>query len=181
MIEDDRIILRPIIQSDRDQILSLRLDFRANQAYLGFPYPINEINEEKWIADLYPQGQRKRIDFAIENKKDKAFLGIIGIKDLDSLHQRANFGIFIKREFWGKGYAKNAMMLFFRYLFEEIHLHRIILQVLNNNKRAIGLYESFGFKHEGILRQHHFQSGDFQDVLIMGLLRREVEEKFLKV
>ena len=175
LIEGDTILLRPVRADDRDKTLALRLDFEANKSYMGFPYPINEFSEERWIAGLYPEGQRTRIDFAIEEIETKTLIGLIGIKELDTLHQRAAFGILLKREFWGKGHAKEAMALFFRYLFEEIHIHRIYLQVLMSSGRAIALYERLGFKREGILRQHHFQSGCFQDVLLMGLLREEFE------
>jgi len=175
VIEGDKILLRPVRTDDRDKTLALRMDFETNKSYMGFPYPINEFSEERWIAGLYPEGQRTRIDFAIEEKETGAFVGLISVKELDALHQRAAFGILLGREFWGKGYAKDAMVLFFRYLFEEINIHRIYLQVLMSNERAIALYERFGFKREGVLRQHHFQGGRLQDVLLMGLLREEFE------
>jgi len=179
MIEGNRIVLRPIRLADREQTLSLRLDLEANRSYMGYPYPINEVSEERWIAGLYSEGTRTRIDLAIVDKKTGKVIGLIGVKELDTLHQRASFGILLKREYWRKGYAKDATILFFRYLFDEIHLHRVYLYVLLSNERAIALYKEFGFKREGILRKHYFQSGSFQDVLIMGLLRGEFENLHL--
>lgn len=53
-----------------------------------------------------------------------------------------------------------------------IGLTRIELSVNASNKRAIRLYEKFGFEHEGILRNAIMLDGDCQDVLIMGILAK---------
>lgn len=180
MIVGDKVLLRPIRASDCDSTLALRQDYEGNKLYLGYPYPINRESEERWIAGLYPQGQRTRIDFTIEERATGDFAGLTGVNQLDLLHQRANFGIILGRKYWGKSYASEAMQLFFRYLFEEIHLQRIYLEVLGSNERAIALYERIGFQKEGILRQHHFQSGQFQNVILMGLLREEFGDHPIK-
>ncbi len=173
MLESQHIRLRPITLEDGKETLALRLDFEANKAYLGFPFPINESCEERWIQSLYPEVGRRRIDFAVVEKGTDSFVGLIGAKDVNYLHQRCLFGIILKREFWGRKYAKEAMTVFLHYLFEQINLQRIHLEVLEGNKKAIALYEKSGFQREGVLRKHCFQDGSFQDIIIMGLLREE--------
>lgn len=173
MLVGKNILLRPIRLKDKKGILKLRLDFNANKAYLGFPFPITEINEKYWIQSLYSPHSRKRIDFAIASKKTKTFVGLISLRDYDSLHRRGRFGIFIQRKYWGKGYAREAMAIFFKYLFNQIGLQRIYLEVLESNKRAIRLYERFRFVKEGLLRQHYFQDGGFKNILVLGLLKKE--------
>lgn len=52
----------------------------------------------------------------------------------------------------------------------SIGLSRIELSVNASNQRAIRLYEKFGFEREGVLRNAIMLDGDYQDVLIMGIL-----------
>jgi diamine N-acetyltransferase len=69
------------------------------------------------------------------------------------------------------------MKVFFDYAFRQLNLSRIWLEVLVANERAVELYRRFGFVHEGTLRSHHFQDGQFKDLHVMGLLRAEFEER----
>lgn len=179
MLEGNHILLRPINIEDKKDTLALRLDFEANKAYMGFPFPIDESCEERWIQSLYAAGQRRRVDFAIVEKETSVFVGLIGVKDVDHLHQRALFGIILKREFWGKEYAREAMDIFLYYLFNHINVQRVYLEVLEDNDRAKNLYETFGFQCEGVLRKHCFQDGRFKNVVIMGLLREEFDSTIL--
>ena len=40
------------------------------------------------------------------------------------------------------------------------------------NKRAISLYEEFGFEVEGTMRDYVFRDGEFVDALLMARMRR---------
>jgi RimJ/RimL family protein N-acetyltransferase len=62
----------------------------------------------------------------------------------------------------------NALMDFG---FGELRLERIWLDVYDFNKRAQRAYEKSGFKVEGIQRHAHYSRGQFQDGLLMSMLR----------
>ena len=50
-------------------------------------------------------------------------------------------------------------------------LHRIGLDVIADNKRAIQLYQKFGFKIEGVKKDAYFgEDGKYHDELVMGLI-----------
>jgi len=74
---------------------------------------------------------------------------------------------------WGSGIGRAATSFMLKFGFEELHLHRIYLEVLDANPRARKLYESLGFVHEGKLRHAQFKGGQYLDVHVMGLLEEE--------
>jgi RimJ/RimL family protein N-acetyltransferase len=63
--------------------------------------------------------------------------------------------------------------------FRWFNLHRIFLWVIAGNARAIRSYEKCGFKHEGRKREAIFIDGEYEDLLLMGMLAREFDGKGL--
>lgn len=72
-----------------------------------------------------------------------------------------------------KGYGTEAMRLAVDYGFTHLNLHRIGLDVLDFNPRAIHVYEKIGFKQEGVLRDTLFYEGTFHSAILMGILEDE--------
>lgn len=83
-------------------------------------------------------------------------------------------GIFIgDKKYWGKGYGTDAMRVLVKFIFEQMNIHKVKLNVYSFNERAIKSYEKCGFKVEGVLRQEIFRDGRYYDEIIMGLLKEE--------
>ncbi|HEY2322094.1 MAG TPA: GNAT family protein [Thermoanaerobaculia bacterium] len=177
MLHGKTVTLRPLTVADAPDTLALRMDVEANKAFMGYIFPVTEANERRWLESLYADGPRRRVDFAIVNRETKEFLGLIAVTDMDALQQRARFGVFLRREARGQGVAPDAMAVFFDYVFRQLNIARVWLEVLADNAPAVKLYESFGFVEEGTMRRHHFQDGVFKDVKIMGLLREEFQTR----
>ena len=59
------------------------------------------------------------------------------------------------------------------WAFKQLNLHKVSLQVLTNNERAIRIYESLGFRPEGVLRDEQFRDGQFLDLMMMALFQDE--------
>jgi RimJ/RimL family protein N-acetyltransferase len=60
------------------------------------------------------------------------------------------------------------MMTFALDLSRRKGLHRVSLQVVRDNKRAIHLFEKMGFALEGILKDAYFGvDGRYHDILVM--------------
>lgn len=70
----------------------------------------------------------------------------------------------------GKGYGRKALNKIKHYCFYKLHCHRLWLDVLETNERARYLYQSEGFKEEGVLRDCIFKDGNYKNLVIMSLL-----------
>jgi RimJ/RimL family protein N-acetyltransferase len=91
----------------------------------------------------------------------------------------ASAGIVIgEKEHWGRGVGRDAMTTLARFAFDELNLHRIELQVLDDNERARRCYAACGFRCEGVRRQAIFRGGRYHDVTSMALLADERGERW---
>ncbi len=118
----------------------------------------------------------KLFRFAIRTVAEGELIGFCGINDIEWSNGVGWLGIGIPDpDHWGKGYGREAMSLLLRFGFHELNLHRIALGVFSYNDRAIGLYKSLGFVHEGTERESLQRDGARYDMLIFGLLRSEWE------
>jgi RimJ/RimL family protein N-acetyltransferase len=112
--------------------------------------------------------------FAIRMVEDGALIGTVGFYEIEWANRVAWLGIGIgDRTHWGKGYGSEALELTLRYAFDELNLHRLTLTVIAYNQRAIALYERWGFKREGALREFGERDGERYDLYVYGLLRSE--------
>lgn len=73
----------------------------------------------------------------------------------------------------GRGLGREAMEAVIAKVFSELKARRLWLDVVDTNARAIHLYETLGFAHEGTLRESALIQGKPVSMRIYGLLERE--------
>ena len=119
---------------------------------------------------------RESYNFAIADENDE-YLGTISLKDIDWQARVAEYAISIRSAAQGNGIATEATQQILKYAFEELELNRIFLNVLEDNERAIHLYEKCGFKYEGLFRNHVNIHGKIKSLKWYSILKEEFEEK----
>lgn len=78
-----------------------------------------------------------------------------------------------------KGYGRQAMEAIMKLAFEEWKMARLYLDHYTGNPAAY-LYQSLGFKYEGVLRDNCRKDGVLYDVHLMSMLKDEYFEKYGK-
>jgi ribosomal-protein-alanine N-acetyltransferase len=73
----------------------------------------------------------------------------------------------------GRGLGREVTRLVLAWGFNSLGLHRIELQVLATNHRAVNCYLACGFRKEGVRREAELYPDGWRDFLLMGLLRSE--------
>ena len=134
--------------------------------------PFTKEGTKKWIEkDLE---NKHTIAFAIRTLADDRLIGDVGLGGLYWSHGDTFVGIGIgERDFWGKGYGKDAMQVVLRYAFNELNLSRVTLNVYEYNPRAIRCYEKLGFSYEGRVRQYLNREERRWDLVYMGIMKEE--------
>lgn len=117
-----------------------------------------EISDEQYTIILKEKGPIGRV-----------YLSKIS-KESDSLDlTRIYIG---EKDYLGKGYGRESMVLLLDYCFNDLKMERVSLDHYTGN-RAGSMYLSLGFKYEGIMRNSAKRDNDYYDLHLMSMLRQE--------
>jgi len=172
-LESSKIRLRAYRREDIKDALSFINDPEVSE-YLrpGIPFPMKLENEEKWYESIDPMST-SNYSFAIETKDKSLYIGGCGINETDWKNSWCVVGIFLGKRYWNKGYGTDAMKTLVNFIFNEMNMNKIKLNVYSFNKRAVKSYEKCGFVTEGILKQEFFRNGQYHDEYIMSILKSD--------
>jgi RimJ/RimL family protein N-acetyltransferase len=166
----ENIQLRAITETDIPTTLAWNNQEDIKDLYAGHPFPVNTEMEKEWYTKIIKSNFPTTV-FGIELIQEKKIIGLSFLKNINMIHRKAEFAIFIgDKQERGKGFSKDATLKTLKFGFYKIGLQRIYLSVQENNETAINLYEKLGFKKEGFLRNSAFKNGAFYNEIIMGLL-----------
>ena len=113
------------------------------------------------------------LQWGIVRADEDRLLGTCTLADIDLAHQRASLGYALARSAWGQGFAREAVRALISYGFEAIELHRITADVDPRNVRSLRMLKEFGFVREGLQRECYLVGDEWQDSVLLGLLRPE--------
>ena len=168
----DGVVLRRPEPKDVSYLYVYRNNWEVARCLGGFRtgYSLQDLHE--WI-ELH-RSLENEVLWVIADEVTDTCLGHIGLYEIDFRVRKAEFAIVIgQKANWGKGLGQTVSRAAIDYGFDELNLHRIELEVLANNARAIHVYEKLGFKREGIQRDAQFRSGQYLDIVTMAILEHE--------
>ena len=169
--ENVDIYLRLMNDEDTDNIVAWRNkdSVRKNFIYQAL---FTRESHENWIRTMIETG--KVVQMMICERETGRAVGSVYIRDIEPIHQKAEYGIFIgEDDARGKGYGTAAARLMIKYCFEEMKLHRLFLRVYAENEQAIRSYEKAGFVKEAYLHDDVYVDGRYRDIVLMGIINQQ--------
>ncbi|MBD2847896.1 GNAT family N-acetyltransferase [Paenibacillus sp. IB182496] len=138
-----------------------------------FMYP-HTLHQTESFVERVLEGQDGHQGFVIAERDTEAYIGQLDLFEIDWKNRCADLGIVIgNRHHHGLGYGREALRLLQRFAFETMNLHRLQLEVHDDNERAIRCYASCGFREEGRQRQRIYRRGAYRDLVWMACLRED--------
>lgn len=178
-LSDGLITLRRMTLDDVDAILEAVRDPLIPR-YTRVPQPYQREHAVGWIEghdDEFSEGTTA--PFALAEATTGAFLGSIGLVDVDWLDQRAEVGYWTTPSARGRGATTRGVRLLSRWAIEVLGLRRLDLATHASNVGSQRVAERAGFTREGLLRSavvlRDGDAVDRDDQVWFGLLADELD------
>lgn len=163
--------LRKPEPSDLEALFTQKNDPEVAALLGGFTKGYTRSDIARWI-EAHAAAKDEAL-YVITDADDRC-LGHVGLYKIDHRIRSAEFAIMIgDKSAWRTGIGRACTRWALRFGFEDLALHRIYLDVLETNDRALKLYESLGFQLEGRHRHAQWKGGRWVDLIAMSVLEDE--------
>ncbi|MDE7219914.1 MAG: GNAT family N-acetyltransferase [Oscillospiraceae bacterium] len=173
-LETDRLLLRPFCREDMETYLEFMHD-PAVHRFLGGGVNLfsSEPHITNWLNNINGRLLKSKtvLTWCVELKSEKR---VIGRVDLGGFVKRsmAELAYYFAKEYWGMGFASEAVKEAVRFGFKDLKLHRIQAAVRPENAASLRVLEKSGFQQEGLLRKYYFGK-EFHDTVMLAAVREE--------
>lgn len=167
MIVGKKVYLRPIVRDDLVYLNKWKND-EDTFRFLGGGYmPVSIDQQAKWLDSLIDTtGNNKRFMICVGESNEP--IGMIGLYNISWIHRVCEIGIYIgNKGSRGKGYATEACQLLEKFASEYLNLRKMRLSVVSDNKKAIELWASLGYKVIGEHIEERFIGGKYRNLTLM--------------
>ncbi|OHT45598.1 GNAT family N-acetyltransferase [Flavobacterium tructae] len=176
ILEDDSVLLRPLQESDADNLLEISVNEPETWKYslVGADGKENLIN----YIQLAIKGRenQKEFPFIVFDKKTQKYAGSTRFYDMNLEYKSLQLGYtWYGSAFRGTGLNKHCKFLLLQFAFETLGVERVEFRADNNNERSIAAMKSIGCKVEGVLRSHMptANSDVRRDSIVLSILQKE--------
>lgn len=169
-LQGQKVSLRGLRRDDLDSVRSWWDCAEATRYMETGAFPTTET----MLEDFYRGATESSgtVVFVVEERSTGRAIGLSGLYEIFWPGRRAEFRILIgDPDVFDKGYGTEATLMTMDYGFLRLNMEVIHLGVNAANVRAVRAYEKAGFVHEGIRRKFVYARGEYNDAVVMSMLR----------
>lgn len=155
-----KVCLRKLKIVDADLMLEWMADHNITK---NFRTNFESMTKEKVLEFINNSFSDKTQNFAFVDCDDN-YLGTISLKNISLIDNNAEYAIVSRTIAHGTGIASRATVELLEYAFFGLNLHRVYLNVLEDNYRANAFYRKMGFEYEGTSREHLYIDGEYKNL-----------------
>jgi UDP-4-amino-4,6-dideoxy-N-acetyl-beta-L-altrosamine N-acetyltransferase len=109
---------------------------------------------------------------------DEEDVGLLYLYDIDDRNRRCYWGFYVAgSSVRGKNVGMFAEYFVLQYVFQELQFDKLCCETLDFNRGVLRMHQWFGFVPEGRLRRHIVRNDTIHDVICMGILKDEWEQR----
>jgi ribosomal-protein-alanine N-acetyltransferase len=173
-LRTERMLLRPFVEGDACDLVSLAGDLRIADTMISVPHPYTMDHARAWIKRCRQDLDRGRaVAFAIVPHGDSQLRGAIELRAIDREHEQAELSFWVAGAWWGHGYATETAQKMLELAFDRLELNRVCAYQMLRNLASERVLGRIGMRREGLLRQRVKKWGTFEDVALWAILRGE--------
>lgn len=175
-LKTERLGLRLLEEEDAEEYFKWFDDEEVCQGNSHHRFPETRESVKEYVRNT--RGNRSLLVLAMIELESKDHIGNISLQSINFMDRNAELAIICgKKEYWGKGYALEAVKKLVWHGFTALNLHRIYLGTMDHNLRMQGLAISAGFREEGRRIDAVYKGGKYHDIIEYGIINgQETEE-----
>ena len=178
-LRGERVILRGFRESDIDDRLRYPIDPEEEDGYGSAwrrEWDGRRYHTREYLVAATARGPAEPGAYTWAVEHNRRCVGSAGLR-VDANQHCATYtvGLFVVA-LRGRGLGREVTRLAVAWGFGGLGLHRIQLEVLAANARAVNCYLACGFRQEGVRREAELYPDGWKDFLLMGLLRSEYNQ-----
>ena len=148
-LETERLVLRRYEESDIDMQYEIITDDRLSK-YIKFP-DLTKEEELEYIRDCIKNADDSKYEKWVITLKDNNIpIGNISVNEINKKNNYCTVGYVIMYEYWGKGYASEALKIVSDYLLDSGY-YLVECSCNELNKQSSRVMEKAGFKKDGYI------------------------------
>lgn len=173
MIMAENIYIRILEESDLPLTVTWMNDPEISDI-MGY-LPVKTAAEQlKWFQAM--SSSNSSYVFAVCDKSTNAQIGNVGLGNIDYINRHCMFNIFLaKSENRSKGNGTDATKLALDFAFNKLNMNKVYLRTSERFVEANRMYARLGFQKEGVMRQHYYTNGVYEDKIMYSILKSEYE------
>ncbi len=176
ILEDDLVLLRPLQESDVDNLLEISINEPETWRYSLVGADGKENLTHYIQSAVKARENHNEFPFIVFDKKSQKYAGSTRFYDINFGYKTLQLGYtWYSSAFRGTGLNKHCKFLLLQFAFETLGLERVEFRADNNNQRSIAAMKNIGCKVEGILRSHMptADSNVRRDSIVLSILKNE--------
>ena len=172
-LETDRLLLRALTVSDAEDMYDYAHRADVTRHLTWDPHPNISYTREylAYISAHYRAGDF--FDWAVVDRESDRMIGTCGFTRFHYEADSAEIGYVIHPSYWGRGIATEAVDAVIRFGFQRLELNRIEARFMEGNTASRRVMEKNGMSFEGMMRQSMYIKGEYRNVGVCSVLRRE--------
>lgn len=178
-LEDDRVLLRPLVETDFEYLLPFALNEPDTWNY-SLTSAAGEDRMRAYIkAAVNGRATGKEYPFIIFDKATGEYAGSTRFYDIQPAYQTLQLGYtWYGEKFRGTGLNKHCKFLLLQFAFDQLGIERVEFRADGRNERSIAAMKSIGCIVEGVLRSHTpLANGTRRDSIVLSILKSEWDHK----
>jgi RimJ/RimL family protein N-acetyltransferase len=175
ILEDEHVLLRPLVQADVANLASYVKDEPTLWKYALTPITTEQEFQQYIATAEEARGLQTAYPFIVFDKLQNKYVGSTRFYDIQLEASTTQLGYtWYSEKTWGTGLNEHCKLLLLSFAFETIGFERIEFRADNRNKRSIAAMQKIGCTVEGILRNHLPTSdGTRRDSIVLSMLKEE--------
>lgn len=172
-VTTERLILRKMLPTDADDMFEYAQNPIVTQFLLWEPHVTRKFTQSylKFIQSQYAGAMF--FDWAVTLADSGKMIGTCGFSLIDTENDGAEIGYVINPDFWGNGYATEALLRVMSFGFGVLGLHRIYVRIMAGNIASENVAKKCGMRHEATLYSSLMVKGEYRTIKIYAILRDE--------